>query len=253
MKLFEITSLEESYKVYSYFLAVFSFSTSSKTSLMFMFNRCLIFIVLTVGVGQEVILQLHHHENNANSSLNKVFQALHFILLFGFCVTLLFSTAFHGYQMFIKKKTLKVFSSLHKMDSAMAKFCNTKFNYRKTFRLNCITNIFLFIMCIVSTFSAAVESNSEVFQSFMASFLTFYGFLLFFIVALVTSLSNEVRLRLKNLNSHIAREKLSVLCKHRPADQIDSDSVLLIVDLASVAISNITEFFAVELLIILGK
>lgn len=252
MTFFKIKSLKDSYKVSRFGLVFFGFSLDSNLSWTYKFIRFVIFLGSFLGIGRKMIGRLNYQNNEERLSESKD-QAVIFIMLISSCVALVIKTAFYGYQIFVKKKTFKVFSSLYQMDKAIGKFCNSKFSYKRNFLLDFIKNVFLLTLCIVSTVFVAIEAKDGI-RSFATSFLNFYGFVIFFLLAFVINLTNEVFLRLKFLNNFLSKQKMRRLSiKHRSETQITIDSVCFIVETASGSIENLCDFFAVEILLILSN
>ena len=236
-------SLEESYKILRCFLSVLSFSTSSSTSFLFKLYRLIIFLCFLLLTGFRVLLvTIVVNSNSVPEGLKEKYNDIAFVLMImlDFFMTLMVTVCFGFYQIFIKKCPLEIFKFLKRIDVILLNFADVRFNYWKSFLIISSGSAVLLILCSMMACFGTIDTK-DLILGIYSSFSYFFTCQVFVVLFFIISLCNEIRLRLKCLQGIL------------PMNQLKSEEILSILDLISGSMEIIGNFFAVEILIILGK
>lgn len=232
-------TLYESYKVLRFFLSLFTFSTTSKSSILYKIYRGLVLLLFLEMSLYRFYLLSKFNPTTENFENHSAIATLLMVSL-DFCGTLVVNTCFLVYQIFFKKRSFEVFESLRRIDVSALNFCGLKFNYRKRFLTLSTLSLFLLGHCFLEAYLGQSGIESTILR-ITTSISSFFSFQIFFITFLLISLCNEVRERLKSLNSLLLVKKLH------------NEDFLMIFRLASEAMKRTRDFFAVEISIIISN
>lgn len=232
-------------------LTIFTFATSHRTSRKFQCYRFLIFLVFFSSSIFVAFFQFVRGKDDEDFKPLKGFHVVRIVVSLQCLVLFSVNLAFNFHQICIKKLSLKVMKNIHKLDIALMRFCGIKTNYSRRLTVNAIiTSLFIF-MCFSLTFMNLFRTSFN-FESIVNNVLPFLVLEFFLIFIFVINLCFELYSRLKKLNKFISINQSSQLQRRRILAMIDPTNMMLILKLTSICMRNISEFFEVELLIILG-
>lgn len=246
MVFLEISNLKQAFKLPVIVFTLLTFSTSASPSGKFLFFRFLVFLTFSLNVLYRVSL-LFHREVENNQQQQEVLRvesvALVIDWVFGIVVTV-----FMGYQVF-KRKSLKVFELAAKIDRIFTSIYELKIDYTRTF----ITNFAAFSLILLFSLTLSVLNgfrNQEMAVMIFDTYTTFLEPLFFFIPIFIISICLEIRWRLKLLRK-IMNRQVKVSDYKKTSHELDN--LLIITQMLSEMILNLSDFFGVEIFIILGK
>lgn len=233
-------SLEESYKVLKFFLRVFTFSTTTRTSRIFKLYRVLILLFFMGMSGYRFYLLLHMVAPPEHLTQRFSLVAIALEILLDFLLTLLMTFGLFLYQILIKNNSLEVFDSLKRIDLILTKTGQFTFNYRRKFLITLTISVFLIALCLMVTYFGGYETKNLL-LGMSSKISIFFSFQIFFVLFFIISLCNEVRSRIKCLNLILR------------VSNMYAEDVSLVMTLASNVMRGIGDHFAVEILVILSK
>lgn len=247
MRLLEIDTLKRAFKFPVIVLTLLTFSTSTSPSGKFLFYRFLVFLTFSITVLYRVSLLFNSEAENDRQQQREVLQAesVFSVIDWVFAVVVM---VFMTYQV-LKKKSLKVFELLAKVDKIFTSICRVKIDYTKSFIINCTAMSLLLIFYAIFTAFVGFKRSEFVFIIYDA-FTTFIGTLFLLLPMLIILIYLEILQRLKLLRKLLSR-KAKVSNYENTLRELDN--LQTITQVLFEAVRNLSDFFGMEILLIFGR
>lgn len=167
---------------------------------------------------------------------------VHFILaLVQFWMTSIANFTIQIHQILIKQKKLKIFKLLKQIDTIILNNYGIEFNNNRRFFIITGSSFILLTLFFITSYIITMSSNSLLLD-FIMLLVLFFNYQFFYILLFNIHLCFEIVWRLRCLKNANAKYQ-----------DVETEFVLLILELCSNCFKHVCNFFAFEAFIILGK